>query len=94
MVGTQTLPAPMASFSYITCIRSKCLDLSGGASQASLLASLQACKVNMFLPGFNVLKCDIDYRGIQLEPGLKVSNNSRSPHQPHLEQTDAPGSSV
>ena len=53
MVGTQSLPVTMRSFSYITCIKSKCLDLSGGASQA---------RWTYFLPvffSFNVLKCDI-----------------------------------
>ena len=33
MVDTQTLPATMPSFSYITCIKRNCLLLSGGASQ-------------------------------------------------------------
>ena len=34
MVGTQTLPTSMPSFSYITCSRHNCLLLSGGASHA------------------------------------------------------------
>ena len=42
------IPYNMPLFSYITCIKSKCLDLSGGASPVCL-----------FFFSFNILKCDL-----------------------------------